>query len=352
MQFLNDSRPKILIVDDEPFNVDYLEQELEDLDYDTVSASNGQEALLIVSTESPDVVLLDVNMPIMDGFQTLTILKSDAQTRDIPVIIISAAHDLDNVVKGIEMGAEDYLPKPFDPILLRARIAASLEKKQWHDLERIYREQIESEKKRADELLQVILPEPIIDELKATNQFKPRHFDNVAIMFTDVVGFTPYSESHSPRHVVENLQHMIAAYENVTLRYQMQKIKTNGDAFMVVAGLFEPLETPVFNCVQAGWEMLEIAQALPDPWQVRIGVHTGPVIGAILGHRQYLFDVWGDAVNTAQRVESHGAINAVTLSKLAWEQVKHLCQGKSLGLIDVKGKGQMELFRTNPLGSI
>lgn len=348
MYFPDDTRPKILIVDDEPFNVDYLEQELEDLEYDTVSASNGQEALVVVATEDPDVILLDINMPIMDGFQTLSILKSDAQTRGIPVIIISAAHDLDNVIKGIEMGAEDYLPKPFDPTLLRARIAASLEKKQWHDLEKMYRQEIEAEKKRADELLQVILPEPIIDELKRTNQFKPRNFDNVAIMFIDVVGFTPYSESHSPRRVVENLQHMIAAYENVTLRYKMQKIKTNGDAFMVVAGLFEPLENPVFNCVQSGWEMIELAQALPDPWQVRVGIHFGSVIGAILGHRQYLFDIWGDPVNTAQRVESHGAINAVTLSKVAWQHVRHLCFSESLGLVDVKGKGQMELFRTKP----
>ncbi len=244
---LDNTRPKILIVDDEPYNVDYLEQELEDLDYDTVAGNNGQEALILTETESPDVILLDVQMPVMDGFQALTILKSDPQTRDIPVIIISAAHDMDNVIKGIEMGAEDYLPKPFDPTLLRARITASLEKKAWHDLERMYLEQIEAEKKRADELLHVILPEPIIDELKRTNTFKPRHFENVAILFADVVGFTPYSESHAPQQVVENLQYMIASYENVTLRSKMQKIKTNGDAFMAAAGLFEPLENPVFT---------------------------------------------------------------------------------------------------------
>lgn len=337
-------RPKILIIDDEPFNVDYLEQELEDLDYDTVSGSNGQEALILTETESPDVILLDVQMPVMDGFQALTILKSDSQTRDIPVIIISAAHDMDNVIKGIEMGAEDYLPKPFDPTLLRARITASLEKKAWHDLEKMYLEQIEAEKKRADELLHVILPEPIVDELKKTNSFKPRYFENVAILFADVVGFTPYSETHSPKQVVENLQHMIAAYENVTIRNKMQKIKTNGDAFMAAAGLFEPLENPVFTCVQAGWRMLEIAASLPDPWQVRIGIHTGPVIGAILGHHQYLFDIWGDSVNTAQRVESHGANSAVNLSKTAWEMVAHLCNGRSLGMVELKGKGKMELY--------
>ncbi len=342
------TRPKILIVDDEPFNVDYLEQELEDLEYDTIAASNGQEALNLVATDPPDVILLDVQMPIMNGFQTLTILKADAHTRDIPVIIISAAHDLENVVKGIEMGAEDYLPKPFDPVLLRARIAASLAKKQWHDRERTYLQQIEAEKRRADELLQVILPEPIIAELKETNQFQPRHFDNVAIMFIDVVGFTPYSEAHDPHHVVENLQHMVAAYEEVAVQYKMQKIKTSGDAFMVVAGLFESVENPVFTCVQSGWEMIEIAQNLPDPWQVRVGIHIGPIIGAIVGHRQYLFDIWGDPVNTAQRVESHGAVNAVNLSKHAWQQVTHLCSGTSLGIINVKGKGSMELFKVTP----
>src|SRR5512145_2268555 len=102
-------RPKILIVDDEPFNVDYLEQELEDLDYDTVSAVNGQEALAQTAAASPDVILLDVMMPELDGFQVLERLKADKQVRDIPVIIISALNDLRSVVRGIELGAEDYL---------------------------------------------------------------------------------------------------------------------------------------------------------------------------------------------------------------------------------------------------
>ena len=122
-------RPKILIVDDEPFNVDYLEQELEDLDYDTLSAANGREALAQTAAGSPDVVLLDVMMPELDGFQVLERLKADKNTRNIPVIIISALNDLRSVVRGIELGAEDYLPKPFDPVLLKARLGACLEKK-------------------------------------------------------------------------------------------------------------------------------------------------------------------------------------------------------------------------------
>jgi PleD family two-component response regulator len=134
---------KILIVDDEPFNVDYLEQELEDLDYQTVSAQNGQEALAQVATAMPDLVLLDIMMPLMNGFQVLERLKSEKAWQHIPVIVISAMHDLNSVVKGIKMGAEDYLPKPFNEVLLKARIEACLEKKRFRDQEIAYLQQVD-----------------------------------------------------------------------------------------------------------------------------------------------------------------------------------------------------------------
>jgi CheY-like chemotaxis protein len=135
-------RPKILIVDDEPFNVDYLQQELADLDYDTVSAANGQAALAQVVAESPDLILLDIMMPVMDGFAVLARLKASPATRDIPVIVISATNDVPSVVRGIRQGAEDYLSKPFDPVLLEARINACLEKKRLRDQEVEYLHQV------------------------------------------------------------------------------------------------------------------------------------------------------------------------------------------------------------------
>jgi two-component system cell cycle response regulator len=135
--------PKILIVDDEPFNVDYLEQELEDLEYDTVSAFNGRESLEQVEAEAPDVILLDIMMPEMDGFQVLERLKANDKWRDIPVIIISAMNDIGSVVRGIKLGAEDYLPKPFDEVLLQARIEACVEKKHFRDQELAYLRQVE-----------------------------------------------------------------------------------------------------------------------------------------------------------------------------------------------------------------
>jgi serine phosphatase RsbU (regulator of sigma subunit) len=140
-----DKRAKILIVDDEPFNIDYLEQELAELGCDTVSAANGREALEQVAAQAPDVILLDIMMPVMDGFQTLEQLKSAKAWRDIPVIVISAMDDVGSVARGIELGAEDYLPKPFDEVLLKARINNSLEKKRLHDQEQLYLHGLERE---------------------------------------------------------------------------------------------------------------------------------------------------------------------------------------------------------------
>jgi len=158
-----DERARILIVDDEPFNIDYLEQELEDLDCDTVSASNGQEALEQVAVEAPDVILLDIMMPEMDGFQVLAHLKADKTWRDIPVIVISALDDMNHIVKGVEMGAEDYLPKPFDPVLLKARIGACLEKKRLRDREVQYLQRINEELALAWQIQAGFLPDHLPD---------------------------------------------------------------------------------------------------------------------------------------------------------------------------------------------
>ncbi len=165
---------KILIVDDEPFNVDYIEQELEDTGYETISAANGQEALEIIHREAPDLVLLDIMMPVMDGFEVLSRLKADAETREMPVIVISASNDLSSVVRGIQLGAEDYLPKPFEPILLGARISSGLEKKHLRDLQKLYLKSLQRELEIGHEIQLGFLPReiPRIDGWDVAAYFK------------------------------------------------------------------------------------------------------------------------------------------------------------------------------------
>jgi serine phosphatase RsbU (regulator of sigma subunit) len=154
-------RPVLLLVDDEPFNLDYLVQELDDLDLDILTAANGQDALRMISEQAPDMIFLDIMMPGMNGFEVLQRLKSEPAWRHIPVVIISAASDLPQVVKGIELGADDFLPKPFEPVLLHARLNAGLEKKRLRDLEQRYLHLLERELEIGKEIQAGFLPHDI-----------------------------------------------------------------------------------------------------------------------------------------------------------------------------------------------
>jgi serine phosphatase RsbU (regulator of sigma subunit) len=157
-----EKQSRILIVDDEPFNIDYLEQELEDMGYLTLSATNGREALNLVETESPDMILLDIMMPVMNGFEVLGRLKDDKEWRDIPIVVISAMDDLSSMVKAIELGAEDYLSKPFEPVLLQARLKACLDKKRLHEIEQQHIQSLERELDIAREIQADFLPDDVI----------------------------------------------------------------------------------------------------------------------------------------------------------------------------------------------
>ncbi len=340
----------VLIVDDNEMNRDMLSRRLEKQGHTIAAAENGRRALDLLRAEPFDLVLLDVMMPEMNGYQTLEAIKSDSLLRHVPVIMISAVDEVESVVRCIEMGAEDYLPKPFNPVLLRARIGAVLEKKRLRDQEQAYLLQIEAEKRRADDLLRVILPDVVIEELKTTNAVKPRLYDNVAVLFGDIVGFTAYCEMRPPEEVIGHLQRLVEMFEEITLQYGMEKIKTVGDSFMTTAGLLRPLDNPVLSCVKGGLAMVAVAPTLPPRWQVRVGIHVGPVVAGVIGRRQYLFDVWGDTVNTAARIEKVGTPGAVNVSGDAWRQISRLCHGESAGMVHIRGKsGEVELFRVDRL---
>ncbi len=241
---------RILIVDDEPFNVDLLEQELELLGYTTVSAADGREALARLGAEPVDLVLLDVMMRELDGYQVLERMKQDAQLRHVPVIMISALDQLASTVRCIELGAEDFLPKPFDPVLLKARIGACLEKKHWHDREVAYRCALERERERADRLLHAILPAPAVAELKASDRVTPRRYERVTVLFADIVDFTVYSEAHAAEEVVANLDCLIETGEKLVSEHGLEKIKTIGDGLVATANLLQRHADPVFASVR------------------------------------------------------------------------------------------------------
>ena len=344
-------RAKILIVDDEPYNVDLLEQELELLDYATLAATDGHEALETLAREPIDLVLLDVMMPRLDGYEVLRRLKADPALRHLPVIMISALDQLESAVRCIELGAEDYLPKPFEPVLLRARVAAGLERKRWHDREAAYRRQIEeqlhvieAERRRAEDLLHVVLPAPAVAELKRSGGVTPRRHDDVTVLFGDIVGFTAYCERHPPEEVVANLDRLVRDWERLIAAHGLEKIKTVGDSVLATGNLLEPLADPVMAGVRCAFALAEAAGGNPARWPVRIGIHVGPVVAGVVGRRKFTFDLWGDTVNVAARLSQLGSSGAVYLSGRAWTQVHGRCQGRALGPVPLKGRGELEAY--------
>jgi class 3 adenylate cyclase len=144
---------------------------------------------------------------------------------------------------------------------------------------------------------------------------------------------------------VGELQKLVEAWEEIALRHDVEKIKTIGDAFMAACGLLKPVANPVLSCLQFAVKMRGAVRELAPHWDVRIGIHAGEVVAGVLGRRQYLFDLWGDTVNTAARMESHGVEGHITLSPMAWEQVEHCCRGRKLRARKIKGKGLMKLVK-------
>ncbi|WP_431693233.1 adenylate/guanylate cyclase domain-containing protein [Rhizobium giardinii] len=342
--------PALLVVDDNEDNRFTLTERLKREGYgNVVCASNGREALELLATRPFDLVLLDITMPEMDGYQVLHEVKADTTLRNIPIVMISAVDEIESVARCIGLGAEDYLAKPFNAVLLRARLAACLEKKKLRDQEAVYTQQIENEKRRADELLYAMLPPGAVRELKATNAVRPRRYDEVAVLFCDIVGFTAYCDENPPEKVVEHLQALNEEYEWIVRQHEMEKIKTIGDAFMATAGLFTPVPDPVFASLQCGLDMVTASRRIEPSWEVRVGVQFGPVVAGIIGHRQYLFDLWGDTVNMASRIAAHANPGTVATSGATWHRIRDRGRGRSLGFVDIKGKGRIELIECQGL---
>ena len=347
---MSDTEPALLIVDDnEDFRFTLRELLRREGYGDVASAGNGREALDLLASRPFDLVLLDLTMPDLSGYEVLEHIKADTSLRNIPVIMISAVEEIDSVARCISLGAEDYLAKPFNAVLLRARVAASLERKRLRDQEVVYLQQVENEKHRADELLYAMLPPGAVRELKAENEVHPRRYNEVAVLFCDIVGFTSYCDENPPEKVVDHLQALVGEYELIVGRHRMEKIKTTGDAFMATAGLFEPIPDPILTSLRCGMDMVAASRQIEPRWEVRVGVQFGPVVAGIIGKRQFVFDLWGDTVNVAARIAAQASPGSVVTSGGAWHRIRDRARGRSLGFVDIKGKGRIELVECQEL---
>jgi adenylate cyclase len=344
----------LLVVDDNATNRDVLSRRLEREGYRVSCAENGRLALERVRETSFDLVLLDIMMPEIDGYQVLSQMKADAALHDIPVIMISALDEIRSVVRCIEMGAEDYLNKPFDPVLLRARIGASIEKKRLRDeqtrktreLERAM-EEAETQRRESESLLRNILPAQIAQELRSRGQVEPRYFEDVTILFSDFVGFTRATEDLAAEDLVNLLHTYFTAFDRIVERYGLEKLKTIGDSYMLVGGLPERNPSHPVDAVMAAFEMVKAVEELSSeeaPWRVRIGIHTGPVIAGVVGIKKFAFDVWGETVNFSSRMESASEANRVNMSARTYSRVKDFFECEPRGQVNTKEGKAYEMY--------
>jgi DNA-binding response OmpR family regulator len=234
---VDDAESPILIVDDAEELRALLAVRLKALGLKAEQAKNGREAMRMLAARPFDLVLLDIVMPEMDGYQVLSAIKSDSRFCDIPVIVISAVGEMDSVVRCIHLGAEDYLLKPFNPTLLKARIEAGLERKRLRDQEQALMRQIERERQKSDHLLLNIMPGSIAERLKAGEQVIANTHEAVTVMFTDIVNFTNLSSRITAEELVRKLNGIVSRFDELAVQFGVEKIKTIGDGVMFVCGL-------------------------------------------------------------------------------------------------------------------
>ena len=338
----------ILVVDDLRTNRMKLSLGLKQQGHTTAEAENGRQALDMLRAESFDLVLLDIMMPEMSGYEVLEHMKKDRALRDVPVIVISAQDELESVVRGIELGAEDYLPKTFEPVLLRARIEACLEKKRLRDKEQAYIREIQMEREKSDQLLLNILPAPIAERLKRTRDIIADNFNDVSVMFIDVVDFTPLATRMPPADMVKLLNSIFSNIDALVDKHNLEKVKTSGDSYMVVGGLPVPRDGHLESMADMALDVLagtsQFSRADGAPFQLRLGFHTGPVVAGVIGTKKFIYDLWGDTVNIASRMESHGLPGFIQVTQEVHNRLKDRYSFEPRGEISVKGKGNMMTY--------
>jgi PAS domain S-box-containing protein len=477
----------IVIADDKPTNLGVLFEFLTDSGFRVLVAQDGESAIQKVEYAHPDLILLDVMMPGIDGFETCRRLKANPLTQHIPVIFMTALSDQEDKVKGFNLGAVDYVTKPIQHEEVKARVTThlmlrNLQKKlqeqnlqlqqeiqqkqqaeeSWRKAEEKYRSIFEnategifqvtpeghyitanpalakiygysspeelmvhskhggkdlyvdpmrhedlaallqkfgrlsdfesevyrkdgkiiwisenirpvqdangtllyyegsvaditerretevalrSARKKAELLLLNVLPQPIAERLKQGPSTIAENFEQVTVLFADLVDFTEFSTQTSPTELVELLNEIFSKFDRLAQKHNVEKIKTIGDAYMAVAGL----PTPRPDHAQAIAQMaLDMQTAIAEfntqnnrPFKIRIGINSGSVVAGVIGIKKFSYDLWGDTVNTASRMESHGIPGYIQVTAATYELLKDLYQFEERAPIPVKGKGEM-----------
>lgn len=335
----------VLVVDDDPLNRRILTATLAREGLRTTTASDGEEALAALSQDPPDVILLDIVMPGIDGFGVLERIKADEASRHLPVIMISGLDDTASVIRALEMGADDFLPKPFDAAILRARINAGLDRKALHELER----------DRVRDIFTRFLPEPMVDEVLARTDGDARIRPELltgTVLFGDLRGFTTYAEGRPVDEVIEAINMYLTLMTDAVLDHGGTIVDYMGDGIMAAFGApvasDEHAELALAAARAMAGEQLATFNAwlsttgVEQPLRMGIGINSGPVMSGSVGSPRRLdYAVIGDTTNTASRIEAmtKELDRAVLFSQQTRDELREPPQDAvALGEFEIRGR--------------
>ena len=346
---------KLLIVDDQAANVLLLERLLHGAGYTNItSTQNPRDVCELHRKNNYDLILLDLRMPGLDGFQVMAGLKEIETEGYLPVLVITAQPD--EKLRALKAGARDFISKPFDLVEVLARVRNLLEVRLLNfETKKLY-EKVVAEQKVSERPLHNVLPQAIADRLKGRPEVVADNFaevivdsfPDVTVLFADIVGFTKFSEGVTAEILVEVLNEIFTRFDSIADYRGVEKIKTIGDSYMAAAGLPTRAPNHAERAANMALDMLEVMDRFnaQNHYQldIRIGISTGAAVAGVIGKRKFLYDLWGDVVNTASRMESHGVAGRIQIT-----DATRLCLGDTFllenrGTIAVKGKGEMNTW--------
>lgn len=370
--------------------------------YNVFWGKNGGEAYALIEREKPSLIITDVEMPDMNGFELCRKIKNNEALKDIPVVICSSLSRPEDIITGIECGADGYVTKPYDKKYLMYRVETLLNNpiatneevtpitinyagksfeivadrlhilnmllstyenslKQYNELVNAQIElkklnkSLDISKKETEEVLLNILPKRVAKELRQTGKAKPVFYESASILFTDFKGFTKLSEKFTTEELIHQLDQFFCYFDSIMQMYNIEKIKTIGDAYMCVSGIPEKNPNHAVNIIKAGLELADYmnivntinSQKEIPPWEIRIGVHSGPLVAGVVGTKKFCYDVWGDSVNVASRMESSGVPGRVNISGDTYEMIKENFVCEYRGKVAAKNKGEIDMYFVN-----
>jgi adenylate cyclase len=340
-----DRPPSVLVIDDDDHVRPTLVRVAEHLGHRARGVPDGAAGLaaLRAAPADWDLVLLDMEMPGRSGLEVLSEIKQDPELARIPVVVVSGSGDMNHVVRSIELGADDFITKPFVQALLQARIGSSLAKKQMHDWQDRYLRLLELEEVKSQELIASVLPDGIAARLRAGERDIADHAEDVSVLFADIVGFTPRAATMSARDVVALLNRIFSQLDELAVAHGVEKIKTVGDAYMVVGGLPDPRPDHLEAIADLALEMKSVIPR-DHGIELRLGLHCGPAVAGVIGRRKLFYDVWGDTINVASRMESQGVPGKIQTSAEVRARLVGKFELEERGAIELKGRGQMVTY--------